>query len=176
MFHTDRSGLQFICPSVPGTAWCCYTVMNSFQSNLSHVRCTLLLCLCPSCLWEMPVDIRCFLVCALLAHCCCTQSSDSPLVSSLNGVQLLQLAFHSSALYSVHWGKLWVLTSVEFHLFICSRVVNRFASCVGVEPGTWLICYLQRHRSRGICGLPAGSWTQSEIYLIALSQTPLCPE
>lgn len=71
--------------------------------------------------------------CASLACYCYTKTSDPPSFLSFNGARLLQLAVQSSAVNIVHRGKLKVLFSVEFRLFIYSRIVNRFGSCVGVK-------------------------------------------
>jgi len=78
--------------------------------------------------------------CALLAYYCYTKTSDLSLFFfSFSGVRQLQLAVQSSPVNVKHRGKLRVLSSVEFPVFIYSRIVNSFASSVGVEQGACLI-------------------------------------
>lgn len=102
-------------------------------------------------------------LCASLAYYCYTKTSDPPSFSSFNGARLLQLAVQSSAVNIVHRGKLKVLFSVEFRLFIYSRIVNRFGSCVGVKWGTRLID-----------SLLAGTQNQGDLLIPRSKLNPLC--
>lgn len=56
-----------------------------------------------------------------------------------------------------------MLSSVGFHLFIYSRTVNRFASCVGVERG-----------ARLIDSLLAGTQNQGDLSIPRSALNPVC--
>lgn len=72
---------------------------------------------------------------------------------SFNGVQLLQLTVQASDVNIMCWGKLRVLSDIVS--FSYSRVVNRFASCVGAEWYAHLIDpLLAGTRNQGIYRFP----------------------
>lgn len=72
---------------------------------------------------------------------------------SFNGVQLLQLTVQASDVNIMCWGKLRVLSDIVS--FSYSRVVNRFASCVGAEWYAHLIdLLLAGTRNQGIYRFP----------------------
>lgn len=121
-----------------------------------------MLLLWPSCLSCLLIsDIFLFLY---IANIFATQKHHTrPHFFSFNAVQQLPLPARSSAVNVVYWEKLGVLSNAGFGLFVYSRPVNRFASCVGAERG-----------ARLIDSFLAGTQNQRELSIPHSRLNPVC--